>query len=221
MKGNEHSRSWVTLLAVSALAIAFTSTSALAAPPDTAPAPKAGATKPPPKPGKAPPAKGPGGPHGKGGAGAPTPPPAYGYPTAFIERHAQQLGLSDETLKKIRDVSDNSRVESERIRKQIDEAQKQMHVLLAKDMPDEKAVMEQADKISALVGEQRKNQLRSAIKVRSLLTPEQRAELDKLRKQQNAPRHAGPGGPPPHEKKQPFGAGGAQGKPPAKPQSAQ
>jgi Spy/CpxP family protein refolding chaperone len=186
--------------------------------------PPAGANAPPPsKPGKAPPPKAPPGPHAKGGPAAP---PAYGYPTGFIERHAKRLELSDETVKAIRGVVEKSRADNDRMRKQVEEAQLGLRKLLAQDLPDEKAVMDQADKITTLVGEQRKNQLRNAIKVRSMLTPKQRAELDKIRKEQAAPRHAGPGpgGPPPSHEKKPFGAG-PHGKPPpkpeAKPQAAQ
>jgi len=216
MSERETSRSWSFVVLACVMAIALAGP-VLAAPPDSGDAAPATSGKPPPKPGKAQPSKGPGGPHAKGGTGAPPPPP-YGYPTGFIERHAERLGLSDETVKQIRAVVEKSRGENERIRKQVDEAQKELRKLLAQDLPEEKAVMAQADKITRLVGEQRKNQLRSAIKVRSMLTPQQRAELDKLRKEQQPPRHVGPGGPPSaHPKKPAFGTGGPHGnRPPAK-----
>jgi Spy/CpxP family protein refolding chaperone len=206
------------------IAVTLASTAG-AAPPDAgqAPAGDAANAPPPPKHGKAPPPKGAPGPHAKGGAAGP---PPYGYPNGFIERHAKRLELSDETVKAIRDVVEKSRLENERLRKEVDHAQAGLRKLLAQDLPDEKAVMEQADKITQLVGEQRKSQLRSAIKVRSMLTPKQRAELDKIRKEQAPPRHAAPGGPPvppPHgHKKPPFGAGGtAPAKPAPTPQAAQ
>jgi Spy/CpxP family protein refolding chaperone len=218
MREKEKSRSWkfVVLACVMTIAVACP---ALAAPPDSgSAAPAAGTKHPASKPGKVPPPKGTGGPHAKGGPGTPPAAP-YGVPTGFIERHAERLGLSDETVKQIRDVVEKSRTENERIRKQVDEAQRELRTLLAQDLPDEKAVMAQADNITRLVGEQRKNQLRSAIKVRTMLTPQQRAELDKLRKEQPPPRRVGPGAPPPaHPKKPAFGTGGPQGKkPPAKP----
>jgi len=189
---------------IALLTIALASTAG-AAPPaaEKAPAPPKSAKAPPPKPGPGAPPR-----------GAPTAAPGYGYHTGFIERHAKRLELSDETVKALRAEVEKSRGENERIRKEIEEAQLGLRKLLEQDLPDEKAVMDQADKITALVGAQRKNQLRSAIKVRSLLTPKQRAELEKIRKEQAAPRRAGPGGPPPHEKqKPPFGAG-PHGKPP-------
>jgi len=191
------------------LTIALAS-SAGATPPATekaSPPPKA-AKGPPPKPGP-----------GAAPRGAPAGPPSYGYHSGFIERHAKRLELSDETVKALRAEVEKSRDENERIRKEIEAAQFGLRKLLEQDLPDEKAVMNQADKITALVGEQRKNQLRSAIKVRSMLTPKQRAELDKIRKEQAVPRKAGAGGPPPQEKpKAPFGAGPHGKRPPPKPE---
>lgn len=201
-------RKTCALIAVLTIALAST---AGAEPPAAEKAP------PPPKSAKAPPAKpGPAAPP----RGAPTAAPGYGYHTGFIERHAKRLELSDETVKALRAEVEKSRGENERIRKEVEAAQLGLRKVLEQDLPDEKAVMDQADKITALVGAQRKNQLRSAIKVRSLLTPKQRAELEKIRKEQAAPRRAGgPGGPPPHEKqKPPFGAGPhAKQPPPPKP----
>jgi Spy/CpxP family protein refolding chaperone len=197
------------LASIALLTIALASTAG-AAPPAAEKAP------PPPKSAKAPPPKpGPGAPP----RGAPTAAPGYGYHTGFIERHAKRLELSDETVKALRAEVEKSRRENERIRKEVEAAQLGLRKLLEQDLPDEKAVMDQADKITALVGAQRKNQLRSAIKVRSLLTPKQRAELEKIRKEQAAPRRAGPSGPPPHAKP-PFGAGphGKQSPPPKPPQ---
>jgi Spy/CpxP family protein refolding chaperone len=118
-----------------------------------------------------------------GGGKAPKRPPPFGYPTAFLEKHAERLELSAETMTRIREVSEKSRSESAKVRKELVEGQKKLHELLAQDLPDEKAVMAQADKIARLAGEQRKNQLRTAIRVRSMLTPKQRAELDKIRKE--------------------------------------
>lgn len=171
--------------------------------------PNGGKSSPPPKPAKAPPPKPGPGPYG------------YAYPSGFIERHAKRLELSDETVKALRAEIEKSRRENERLRKEVEAAQLGLRKLLEQDLPDEKAVMAQADKITSLVGEQRKNQLRSAIKVRGMLTPKQRAELEKIRKEQLlAPRRAGAGGPPPTKRHPPPGTGphGKQGpKPSPKP----
>lgn len=171
--------------------------------------PNGGKPSPPPTPAKASPPKPGPGPYG------------YAYPSGFIERHAKRLELSDETVKALRAEIEKSRRENERLRKEVEAAQLGLRKLLEQDLPDEKAVMAQADKITSLVGEQRKNQLRSAIKVRGMLTPKQRAELEKIRKEQLlAPRRAGAGGPPPTKRHPPPNTGphGKQGpKPSPKP----
>jgi len=167
-----------------------------------------GKTSPPPKPA----------PGAQQRAGQPGPGPyGYAYPSSFIERHAKRLELSDETVKALRAEVGKSRRENERLRKEVEAAQRGLRKLLEQDLPNEKAVMEQADKITSLVGEQRKNQLRSAIKVRSMLTPKQRAELEKIRKEQVAPRRAGAGAPPPAGKRPPPRGAGPHGKQAPKP----
>jgi len=56
-------------------------------------------------------------------------------------------------------------------------AHEQMHALLAADVPDEAAVMQQAERIGALETDERKTRLRGMLQIRALLTPEQRALL--------------------------------------------
>lgn len=109
--------------------------------------------------------------------GAPLP-----YPGGMIERNAKRLGLSDATVRQMRSVVEMSRTENEKLRKKVEGEQGLLRKMLEQDTPDETAVMAQADKIGTLVTEQRKNQLRAVLKIRGMLTPEQRAELGKMRK---------------------------------------
>lgn len=168
---------------VSRVASAEPPAGSVAAPNDDAVAPGA---KPAAKPGaKAKPAPGMGA-NAKGGAhhpphGAPAPAPMP-YPGGMIERNAKRLGLSDETVKQMRAIVEMSRTENEKLRKRVEGEQGLLRKMLEQDTPDETAVMAEADKIGALVTEQRKNQLRAVLKIRSMLTPEQRAELEKIRK---------------------------------------
>jgi Spy/CpxP family protein refolding chaperone len=113
-----------------------------------------------------------------GNAGQPLP-----YPGGMIERHAKQLGLDDAAVKKMRSIVEMSRTENEKLRKQVEVEQGTLRKMLEQDVPDEKAVMAQADKIGGLVTQQRKNQLSAVLKIRGMLTPEQRAELEKLRRE--------------------------------------
>jgi Spy/CpxP family protein refolding chaperone len=103
------------------------------------------------------------------------------YPGGLIERHAKRLGVSDATLKRMRATFDNARAEGDAIRRKIQVEQATLRGLVDADVPDEAAVMAQAEKIGAMSVDQRKAQLRAIIAVRAMLTPEQRAELTKIR----------------------------------------
>jgi len=52
-----------------------------------------------------------------------------------------------------------------------------MRALLSQELPDEAAVMQQADTIDALELTERKNRLQAMLRIRALLTPAQRQEL--------------------------------------------
>jgi Spy/CpxP family protein refolding chaperone len=69
---------------------------------------------------------------------------------------------------------------------------------LGADEPDEGVVMEQADIIGKLETDARKIRLRTMIRVRALLTEEQREKLVRFhgeRKSRRGRNHDGPGGP--------------------------
>jgi Spy/CpxP family protein refolding chaperone len=52
-----------------------------------------------------------------------------------------------------------------------------MRALLSQELPDEAAVMQQADAIGALELAERKNRLQAILQIRAVLTPAQRQEL--------------------------------------------
>lgn len=74
-------------------------------------------------------------------------------------------------------VIDAGRDKKRTLREQLHEARKQMHSLLDTDSPSESAVMRQVEHIGALRTELRKEQLKTMLGVRALLSPEQRAVL--------------------------------------------
>ena len=116
------------------------------------------------------------GPPGKGGGSAPLP-----YPAGLIERNAKRLGVDQATIKQMREIMEGSKAANEKLRKQLEGEQVTLRKLMDQDLPDEAAVMAHADKVGALIAEQRKNSLRAVLKVRGMLTPAQRAELAKIR----------------------------------------
>jgi Spy/CpxP family protein refolding chaperone len=98
--------------------------------------------------------------------------------TAFLERQLQQLHLPAQTQSSVDAVLAHSRTQQDALGDQIRAAHESMKGLLEQDTPDEAAVMAQADAIGQLMTQQRKNDLHTLIQVRSLLNPEQRAQLD-------------------------------------------
>ena len=116
--------------------------------------------------------------------------------TAFLDRQIQQLNLPAQTQSAVDAVLAQSRTQQDTLRDQIRAAHDSMKSLLEQDTPDETAVMAQADTIGQLVTQQRKNDLHTLIQVRSLLSPDQRAQLDQQVQEHRGHwmgRHGGPG----------------------------
>ena len=77
----------------------------------------------------------------------------------FIAEYAERLGLDQETLATIRTIVDASRAQGETLRTELRQAQAQMRALLSQEVPNEAAVMQQADAIGALELAVRKQRL--------------------------------------------------------------
>jgi Spy/CpxP family protein refolding chaperone len=77
----------------------------------------------------------------------------------------------------IRTIVDGSRARGETLRAELRTANAQMRALLSQALPDEAAVMQQADTIGALELAERKNRLQAMLQIRTLLTSAQRQEL--------------------------------------------
>jgi Spy/CpxP family protein refolding chaperone len=119
--------------------------------------------------------------------------PPRGDPAGLFERNAERLGLEPEVLATIQRIVQESRAQAETLHRQTRAAHEAMHALLSQERPDEAAVMRQAEIVAALELDQRKNRLRSILAIRELLTPQQRAELVKLRSEEwGARRRRGP-----------------------------
>jgi Spy/CpxP family protein refolding chaperone len=114
-------------------------------------------------------------------------------PDRFIARHAEELGLSSEALEAIDKIVDESHARAKTLHEELRTQFDTMHQLLTQEMPDEAAVMAQADVIGALKVEEQKNRLRALIAIRNQLTPEQRQELIRIREERMSPdRKRGP-----------------------------
>ncbi|MGH0028447.1 MAG: Spy/CpxP family protein refolding chaperone [Myxococcota bacterium] len=115
-------------------------------------------------------------PPGPPGPGRHGPPPIE----RVLEKHAEQLGLDEATREQIEAIAAEARPESEALRETLRERHDELRRLLSEDAPDEDAVMAQAERIGAAEVALQKSRLRTMLRIRALLTPEQRAELVRI-----------------------------------------
>ncbi len=115
-----------------------------------------------------------------------------GRPEArLIERNAEALGLDEATAAAVKKLADESREEEKKSLEVTKKAWTRMRELLDQELPDEAALLEQAALISRASSEAQKRRLLLTLRVRALLTPEQRAKFMELRKTARPPRPAG------------------------------
>jgi len=110
----------------------------------------------------------------------------------LLDRHAEQLGLDDETRVRIREIADASRGDAERIRAELRERHAELRQLLGARTPDRDAIMRQAERIGAAKTESQKHRLRTMLQIRALLTPEQREVLVRLHQERRRRREDAP-----------------------------
>jgi len=99
----------------------------------------------------------------------------------MLERHADEIGLDEATLARIRAVVAANRGAGERIQRDLHAAHESLREMLSADRPDEAAVMRQADAIGVLETAALKHKLRTLLAVRPLLSDAQLAKLRDLR----------------------------------------
>lgn len=104
-------------------------------------------------------------------------------PAGFIAHHAERLGLDEDTRRRIDELVRASRDEARGLRDELHDAHGRLRELLSADLPDEAAVLAQAVTIGGLETELHKSRLRALLQIRALLTPEQRAELERIREE--------------------------------------
>lgn len=123
-----------------------------------------------------------------------------------LERHADRLGIDADTRDAIRKISEASRAELREMRDALRKLHDDLRGELGKDAPDEAGVMDLADRIGAAETVKRKESLRTMMRIRALLTKEQRRELVEIHAEERAERrerrgppceHPGPRGPDP------------------------
>ncbi|MCG8606606.1 Spy/CpxP family protein refolding chaperone [bacterium] len=129
-----------------------------------------------------------------------------------IERFSEELGLSDEQVASIKEARFATQKQGIELRSKIKIAQLELKELMQQESVDENEVKRQVEKVGDLRTNQMQNRVQSQLKVRAILTAEQRSKLQTLRKErmqkrfeQNAPPGRGQG--PQRFRRQRGGAG--------------
>jgi Spy/CpxP family protein refolding chaperone len=122
----------------------------------------------------------------------------HGPPGDRLEKHLEALDLAPGQMERVQAIVAESKAARDAIHARIREAYREMHALLEQEKPDEDAVMGQAEKIGAIKTEGRKAMLRTLLRVRTELTPEQRRKLMEMKHQGHGRWHRDhdAGGPP-------------------------
>lgn len=116
-----------------------------------------------------------------------------------LERNAERLGLDERARAEIRSLADAAREESRGVETGLRTLHDEMRKLLDQETPDLDGVLRQADRIGAAETELSKLRLRTMLRIRGLLTPEQRQELVRIHEERRREHghDAPPGFPPP------------------------
>ena len=138
-------------------------------------------------------AQGPGAGGGRGGGRGPGP-QAWSVddaPARGIERLAARLDLSEDQVKAITAIQEESRAKNQTLRKDLLRLQHDLRGEMLKDAPDEKTAAGLVEKIGDLRTQMQINRLNTRLAVRQQLTPEQR---DKMLLSDGGPRRGERGG---------------------------
>lgn len=109
------------------------------------------------------------------GGGRGGPPPL----AMVLERHAEELGVTDEQLDRVDEIMEASREQAEALRESVQRERDSLRTLVESDA-DTAAVLAQLEKVGEAQTALEAHRLTTTMQVRSLLTDEQRAALQEL-----------------------------------------
>jgi Spy/CpxP family protein refolding chaperone len=109
------------------------------------------------------------------------------YPARMLLRKAQEIGLTPDQVTKIRQEMLAAQGRAVDLMAKVGHARIEIARLLSADKADERAVDAQIDEAAKAGAEMHKLHLGALLRIRALLTPEQRQKLDERK-----PRHEGP-----------------------------
>jgi Spy/CpxP family protein refolding chaperone len=114
----------------------------------------------------------------------------------LVKEKATELGVSEETLKKIEELTKETRDKEREIQQQLREATTNVQKILDQNRPDEKTLLEAAGKAAGIARQTRDARLHLTLEVRKLLTDEQLAKFMEMRTKAMGARRAKGGGRP-------------------------
>ncbi len=114
-----------------------------------------------------------------------------GSPIDLVARHAQRLGLDDETQQAIARVAEESAARQEALWEEVRAARERLHALLVEGKEDRDAVMQEAARVDALKAEAHRDRLDAVLRIHALLTPAQRQELVRIHEEHGPRRRYG------------------------------
>lgn len=120
------------------------------------------------------------------------------YPPTMLIRRAQKIGLTPDQVAKIRQEILSTQSHAVDLVAKVGHAKVEATRLLAADKVDEHAVDAQIEEAARTQAEMQKLRLGTALRVRALLTPEQRQKLEQHKDKHEGPKPAAgsPGQPP-------------------------
>jgi Spy/CpxP family protein refolding chaperone len=108
----------------------------------------------------------------------------------FVQENAERLGLGEETRQAIQAIVDDSHARAAALHDEHREARHALKDLLSQDAPDEAAVMAQAEELGRTETALSKHRLATMLRIRALLSPEQRGQLLEIRREKHARKEA-------------------------------
>jgi Spy/CpxP family protein refolding chaperone len=112
------------------------------------------------------------------------------YPPSMLIRRAQKIGLTPEQVSKIRQEMLSTQSHAVDVMAKAGHAKVEVTRLLAADKVDERAVDTQVDEVSKAQAEMQKLRLGTALRLRALLTAEQRQKLEEHKRMHEGPNAA-------------------------------
>lgn len=108
-------------------------------------------------------------------------------------RVRQYLGLTDDQVSRLRQISTQAEITAVQTRAQMEVNHIQLRQLMQADNPDENAIMSKLDETNALRGKMEKQRVQTLFQARSVLTADQIQKIKTFRENGGAGMQRGPG----------------------------